>query len=349
MGNLVYKTFPPGWAHIRVPVSSTAAAKVGLAMFTPCRPLSLLLHSAAWRSVQLLGPRALPGLTRKWRAIADIDHWNGLMLHLRQTFGPFEAVAGFQRIQQGRAGFMLILISNDRPIVFLKIRFREASRLAREAAALQSWSKIPPSSFYVPGFVATGRWKEWHYLAQRPLPPLPHHPMRYPDLPLISHEICRTFRDLERPSDVPGHWQPMHGDLTPWNLRRMMSGEVYLLDWEDLGWGPPGADLILYAATAASVLHASVRPLDFPEAIAYWRRVFLSRIADAKSRDLRLARQVLWNLWKIEERLGSCLCTPREVGPKECSQTYPIRTGDHRPRQGSSGGDDDRLSTSADL
>ena len=38
----------------------------------------------------------------------------------------------------------------------------------------------------------------------------------------------------------------MHGDLVPWNLREDKQGQLWLLDWEDAGWGPPFADVVRF-------------------------------------------------------------------------------------------------------
>ena len=97
----------------------------------------------------------------------------------------------------------------------------------------------------------------------------------------------------------------MHGDLTPWNLRQTKTGLVYLLDWEEIGWGPPGSDEVLYTATAAAVLGVAPSPLNFPEAIHYWQNTFGLRMKLAKSsRDQRLAHQVLDILEKMEKTTG---------------------------------------------
>ena len=52
---------------------------------------------------------------------------------------------------------------------------------------------------------------------------------------------------LPRSDDIPAHWRTMHGDFVPWNLREDAGGRLWLLDWEDAGWGPPLADFVRYA------------------------------------------------------------------------------------------------------
>jgi aminoglycoside phosphotransferase (APT) family kinase protein len=45
----------------------------------------------------------------------------------------------------------------------------------------------------------------------------------------------------------------MHGDLVPWNLREDGRGQLWLLDWEDAGWGPPFADLVRFIVAYSSL------------------------------------------------------------------------------------------------
>jgi Phosphotransferase enzyme family len=76
----------------------------------------------------------------------------------------------------------------------------------------------------------------------------------------------RTFEaDLaERLSSLPlsdtqstdaghsGDLVPIHGDLTPWNLRRTTRG-LALFDWESAGWGEAGSDLAHYRVACDQV------------------------------------------------------------------------------------------------
>ena len=61
-------------------------------------------------------------------------------------------------------------------------------------------------------------------------------------LPHVTGEESRRTEDLV----------PVHGDLTPWNLRRTPRG-LALFDWESAGWGPPGSDLALYRRSCDEV------------------------------------------------------------------------------------------------
>jgi aminoglycoside phosphotransferase (APT) family kinase protein len=45
----------------------------------------------------------------------------------------------------------------------------------------------------------------------------------------------------------------MHGDFVPWNLREDSLRQLWLLDWEDAGWGPPLADFVRYVVAYHSL------------------------------------------------------------------------------------------------
>jgi thiamine kinase-like enzyme len=61
---------------------------------------------------------------------------------------------------------------------------------------------------------------------------------------------------LDRPAEILPHWRPMHGDLVPWNLREDDRGQLWLMDWEDAGWGPPLADLMRFLVAYQSLVRS---------------------------------------------------------------------------------------------
>jgi hypothetical protein len=67
------------------------------------------------------------------------------------------------------------------------------------------------------------------------------------DAPLrtFTTDLAARLADLPRPADADPDAVPIHGDLTPWNLRRTRRG-LALFDWESAGWGSPGFDLDTY-------------------------------------------------------------------------------------------------------
>ncbi|MEP2372606.1 MAG: phosphotransferase [Ilumatobacter sp.] len=68
------------------------------------------------------------------------------------------------------------------------------------------------------------------------------------DLGSRLNALSRTGTDADHDSDLV----PVHGDLTPWNLRRTPRG-LALFDWEAAGWGAPGSDIALYRTASDSI------------------------------------------------------------------------------------------------
>ncbi|NND74101.1 MAG: phosphotransferase [Ilumatobacter sp.] len=73
------------------------------------------------------------------------------------------------------------------------------------------------------------------------------------DAPLRTFERDLTERlaPLAPPGRAPDD-VAVHGDLTPWNLRRTRRG-LALFDWESAGWGHAGSDLTHYRAACDAV------------------------------------------------------------------------------------------------
>jgi Ser/Thr protein kinase RdoA (MazF antagonist) len=87
-------------------------------------------------------------------------------------------------------------------------------------------------------------------------------------------------------------YEPMHGDLTPWNVRGLGDGRTAVFDWESAGWGPPGADHAYFWASAAAV-GLSRQPLSAsPEVVAFWTDRLAARNTGSQ-REARLAARLL--------------------------------------------------------
>jgi len=262
-----YKDFPPRLGHIKLPINSPDAALAGIAMYTPCRPWAVWGQRAAWVGVRLAGARALPGPISYWTPGED---WSHVAQLLRAELGPFDSMSVYERLQEFRTGFAVLLLRAGQPVAFVKSQIIEASMLQREKEALTAVRRSDPQTFGVPRVLTSGTAGRWGYLAVEPLTGL-HHPPRKPHLPEILAEIQSGLDELPKPGDTPNHWVPMHGDFTPWNLREFSRSRRILIDWEDAGWGPPGADEVLYRAAEAALFGNTVSPDDYPEARAYWR------------------------------------------------------------------------------
>jgi glycosyltransferase involved in cell wall biosynthesis len=282
-----YKDFPPGWGHIKVPVSSRSAALAGLALYTPCLPRGIWAQRAATVCVAIVGPRVLPGPSFPWIPMSEME-WLELSEALRREVGVFDDVAGYSRLQVSRAGVALLLLHRGSPTAFVKLRRGDSGSLANEKRALDAVWSYRPRTFQIPEPLQFGCAGGWHYLVSAPLPPGLRRPPRNPPLPTILEEIDAALDGLPRPPEAPDHWRPMHGDFAPWNLRELRRGSLALIDWENAGWAPPGADEILYRATWAAISRRAPARCASHEAVEFWRE----RVPDRpdSARDERLAR-----------------------------------------------------------
>jgi len=289
---LDFKEFPPGVKHIKVSLSSREAAVAALTLYSPCRPRAVWMRHTAFVLLRLVGARALPGRAIRWEPPMGREEWLDLCNQWRAQIGPFDGFAIGERAQQNRSGFFVLLLQRGRPTAFVKIRARDAGGLAHEYAVTQRVWAASPRSFSVPEPLALDRRGDWHYLAVAPLTSVRHGVPRDPPLGEIASEIGDALRDLPRHPDCPDHWVPMHGDLTPWNLRELPDRRLVLFDWEDAAWAPPGADEVLYRVSNAAVGNAIPGRHAAREAVRFWADRIGARV-EAGRRDEQLQRSLL--------------------------------------------------------
>lgn len=264
-----HRAFPPGRGNLKIPTSSRRAARAGLALYAPCRPTGRLARWVAWRMVDLFGTMALPGNSVEWVPPMEGEVWRALASEWTRFAGPFDGVAVHERIQASRRGFAALLLSDGHPVGFAKVRDGDDTPLLNEFRALTSVSSAEPRTFEVPRPVADGNVEGWHYLLSTALRPDLHRMPDEPRLLEIVNEIQSGLAALPRPAEIPQHWEPMHGDFTPWNLRQQRNGNLFLIDWEDAGWAPPGADQVYYRGAERVLGRDSVVPA-YSESRNYW-------------------------------------------------------------------------------
>lgn len=282
-----YKDFPPGWNHILVPTASRTTAHIGLAMYTPCRWKGELSQNIAWAGVRMFGPGVLPGRTVSWDPPEPRDRWERLMRRIRKSVGDFDHHVVYER-REGRPGVMLVLIRNAAAVAFVKIRMEDDAAISREARSLGLVAATKHPTFSAPQLMMSGEMEGWSYLVTSPLPPGRHRMHTNGPPPGLFSDVKAALTGLEPDPDVPDHWSPMHGDLTPWNLRTFGRG-AWLIDWENTAWGPPGADEVLYRATTEALGRPlPPAPIDasFAEAVHYWVGEVEERSEERKRDDL---------------------------------------------------------------
>jgi hypothetical protein len=225
----------------------------------------------------------------EWTALAD--HW-------RATVGDFDDVAVHEPRQRSRTGLAVLLLRRGRPLGFVKLRRDRSDRLDHEATALEAVTRAQPRLFEAPRMITIGRSGRWHYLMMSALEPRLHGIPKDPPLARLTDEIAEALDGLPRADGVQGHWRPMHGDFTPWNLRAGRDGSLTLVDWEEAGWAPPHADEVFYRAVAAALAGDPGEAVDGSmEAVEFWiQRVGRRLEAGRPDVDDAFGRQVLDSL-----------------------------------------------------
>jgi aminoglycoside phosphotransferase (APT) family kinase protein len=82
-----------------------------------------------------------------------------------------------------------------------------------------------------------------------------------------------------RTDSAPDHWQPMHGDFAPWNLRRYAAGPLALVDFEEVAYAPPHADVTYWHAARAALRNRAPEHALDDEACDFWLAAVDERLA----------------------------------------------------------------------
>ncbi|WP_123815639.1 phosphotransferase [Myceligenerans xiligouense] len=234
-----------GTRNVLIPAGSRRGAAAGISLITRSRWYAVTSQWALWGAAGLLGPGAVPGERVDWEAPGGPELWPAL----RAALPAFDGLAVYSRPQASRTGLAVLLLRASRPVGFLKLR-EDPAELDREQRALSAFPGGLAETFRVPQVLDRGEAAGLHWLLISAMPPRPAAPAwRTPVGPLLEDVRRHLARVLHRPEGTPDHWEPMHGDLTAWNLRRNGRGLPWLIDWEDASWAPPGADLFYYRAS----------------------------------------------------------------------------------------------------
>jgi hypothetical protein len=249
-----------------------------------------LQRIASW-GVTIFGPWVLPGRSTRFET-ADREMWAEMERRWRELVGPFDDFAIVARRQSGRAGFSLLLINGEVPVGFVRVRPGLDQTSDGEAAALRILGGPRALSFQVPEVLGAGRVADWAYLVSSPLTGAPHRAPRNPPIATVLDEMQRALAAMPRPPGTPEGWVPIHGDLTPWNLRLTADGDLVLLDWEQVRWGPEGADELLYQAAEVALGWRSNVTTGHPDAARFWLTRPTGSIEDVSL--TKILNEVLW-------------------------------------------------------
>ena len=282
-----FKRFPPWWSHLLIPKTSRRSAQAGIALYAPCTARAVFVQQVAWLAVQHFGTFALPGRARTWVPPMDQATWRKIASALEGHFGAFHELAIYQQTQPERAGVALLVLRRGQPLCFVKLRPVSNERLADEERALRAVWAFGPRTFAVPEPLVSETVDGWRFLALSALPSELHRVPIDPPLKAICAEIGDALACLPRPAGIPAHWVPMHGDLTPWNLRTFKEQGLVLVDWEASAWGPPGADEVFYRAGIRALGRSATSSRAGLEAIEFWRSRLVHHPTTSRDRRLR--------------------------------------------------------------
>jgi glycosyltransferase involved in cell wall biosynthesis len=209
---------------------------------------------ATWIQVALAWQVRMPGVRRLFAErkteeppVCGWAHWGHIEEQARRrnrlswlSWVHFRSQWGKERSS------MLGLDERGAPRVFVVVEPQNRQNLTERLPATRS--------FRVATCVDSFCDDRWSVRLYEPLPRL-HRPARLDArIRRVSEEVSRTLEQLVPPVEgIPSHWRPMHGDFVPWNLREDSLGQLWLLDWEDAGWGPPLADFVRYVVAYHSL------------------------------------------------------------------------------------------------
>lgn len=284
-----YVRFPPRWQNVLVPLRPARASATAVAMYTACRPVPVAAQQALWLIARTFGGCALPGPREAWRPAlpestldAFVEDWRKL------AGGRLDALAGYERLQSERQAVVLMACAGRRSTL-IRVR-RDRGSLALERRISAAAGERPGLGFRVPTEVGAGKQDGWHWVAYEAISTRPHRPVRHLTAGLTDAVTDLVESVIPRPAGVPAHWRACHGDLNPWNLRRT-GRTMWLIDWEDAGYAPPGADEVYFRAVTATLRRATPAALSFPsafdEAVAYWTERVTNRPEVDQDAELR--------------------------------------------------------------
>jgi len=193
--------------------------------------------------------------------------------------------------------------------------------LRKEYRVLESVAAFGPRGFRAPRPELIGAVGDWSYLVTSAVSGRGHRVPTNPPIRLVGREISRALGAFEPAPRDHADWEPMHGDLTPWNLRELGDGELSLIDWEDASFGPRGADATLYEATASALESRAPRWTAPAETTDFWRSRLEAR-SGSDPRDRALLEALLRRLGDMERRPVDNLLSPTGRRPRALVFAY---------------------------
>jgi hypothetical protein len=261
---------------------------VGLTLYTACQPRAVVAHQVLWAAAQVFGSRVLPGARECWAPPIDDYQFGKLRQQWSDLVGGIDyGLAIYERLQSERRN-LTVLVCAGRRSLLVRVR-TDPMTLERERRISAAAAEQRPRTFNVPVLRGRGQAGAYHWVAYEAMALRPHIPVRRPDKAIFGEITQLVESVVDRPNGVPAHWTGSHGDFNPWNLRRAQR-RTWLIDWEDSGWAPPGADEVYFRAVSAALRRGPVKAVpihdEHGEAARYWAHIVADRAASSKEQVL---------------------------------------------------------------
>jgi thymidylate kinase len=280
-----FRRYPPGLGHVLIPAKPKAAALAGSTLYAATRTRGLLAHRVGRGMLRAFGTGWLP-VACEAQVPFNEDHREALVSFIRENGLNPDGSALYTRTQSERGGYSVLVLSDAKPIAF--VRIGQPGELESECRALDLLDAFAPETFRYPKLIAKSTLGSLDLVLQSVVLEGYHRPPRHPPLQEILAEVQAALGSFPKQPNTPDHWVPMHGDFTPWNLRQN-GGHLSLIDWESVEWGPPLGDQVLYEAASLALSRRSPSRSFNTEAAGFW----LERLGAAEnSRDARLTTRM---------------------------------------------------------
>ncbi len=244
---------PVVWAFPRgkpqVFANTPRAVGSGISVYAFGRRVPMAVQAAAVAHMSVPGLRSFVAERRgRPDPVCGWDLWDGILDEVVRTMQCVPRQWLYFRSQWAKQRSSALALNDvGMPLLFVAVEPRSRASVHPNFAA---------RSFRVPRCLDSFDRDGWRVRVIEPLPR--YHRAAGWDIARIRQVVEDIPQSLDgliaRPARIPMHWVPLHGDFVPWNLREDGRRRLWLVDWEDSGWGPPFADAVRYFVASRSLV-----------------------------------------------------------------------------------------------